>query len=97
MRSFVSGNAVTVELWGTKTWDVKATKSPRRNIRQPRKIVDRSPGCVPQSPSEGFEVTIGRIFSRDGKQVRTSSFVTRYIPEDHVVCAGPTSGGGSSG
>lgn len=96
VRSFVSGNAVTVELWGTKTWDVKATKSPRRNIRQPKRIVDRSPGCVPQSPSEGFEVTIGRIFSRDGKQVRTSSFVTRYIPEDHVVCAGPTGGGGSS-
>jgi ABC-type Na+ transport system ATPase subunit NatA len=79
---------VTVTFYGTKVWDVEAVKGPRRNVVQPRTISDASPGCVMQSPTVGFDVTVSRIFRKDGRQVRTSQFSTHYIPEDDVRCTG---------
>jgi vancomycin resistance protein YoaR len=89
VRSFVSGNEVTVSFYGTKVWDVEARKGPRRNIVQPRTITDNRPGCVTQSPQVGFDVTVSRIFKKAGKVVRTSQFNTHYIPEDRVICTNP--------
>jgi vancomycin resistance protein YoaR len=88
IHSYVSGNEVTVTFYGTKVWDIEAVKGPRRNIVQPRTIIDDSPGCVAQSPTVGFDVTVSRIFRKDGRQVRTSQFSTHYIPEDDVRCTG---------
>ena len=88
IRSYVSGNEVTVTFYGTRVWDVEAVKGPRRNVVQPRTITDDSPGCVMQSPNVGFDVTVTRIFRKDGRQVRTSQFSTHYIPEDDVRCTG---------
>jgi vancomycin resistance protein YoaR len=88
IRSYVSGNEVTVTFYGTRVWDIEAVKGPRRNVVQPRTITDDSPGCVMQSPNVGFDVTVTRIFRKDGRQVRTSQFSTHYIPEDDVRCTG---------
>ncbi|WP_162786654.1 VanW family protein [Janibacter anophelis] len=83
----VSGNEVTVTFHGRKVYDeVKAGKSARRNISQPKKITDDSKDCVPQSPAPGFTVDITRTFIKDGRTVKTSSFTTRYIPQDDVTC-----------
>ena len=89
VRAYVSGNSVTVSFYGTKVWDIEATKSPRRNVVQPKTITDNRAGCVPQSPSPGFDVTVTRIFKKAGKVVRTSQFNTHYIPEDKVTCTNP--------
>jgi vancomycin resistance protein YoaR len=89
IRSYVSGNSVTVSFHGTKVWDIEAAKGPRRNIVQPKNITDNRPGCVPQSPVPGFDVTVSRIFKKAGKVVRTSQFTTHYIPEDRVTCTNP--------
>ena len=89
IQSFVSKGSVTVTFHGTKVWDVEAVKGPRRNVKQPRTIVDDKPGCVTQSPSTGFDVTVSRIFKKAGKTVRTSTFNTHYIPEDKVTCTHP--------
>jgi vancomycin resistance protein YoaR len=86
ISSFVSGNNLTVTFFGTKTWDVEAVKGPRRNVVQPSSVVDSSPGCVPQSPAPGFDVTVTRVFKKDGAQVKTSTFNTHYAPEDRVQC-----------
>lgn len=86
IRAQVFGNAVTVSFYGTKTWDIKASKGPRRNVTQPRTVRDGSAGCVPQSPAPGFDVTVERIFTKGGTAVRTEPFRTHYIPEDEVVC-----------
>ena len=59
---------------------------------QPKSIVDDRPGCVPQSPNPGFDVTVTRIFKKDGAQVRTSTFNTHYIPEDGVKCTSAATG-----
>ncbi len=86
VTAFVSGGDLTVTFYGTKTWDIEAVKGPRRNVVQPKKIVDARASCVPQSPTPGFDVTVTRIFKKNGVQVRSSTFNTHYIPEDSVQC-----------
>ena len=92
IKTSVTGNAMTVTFFGTKTWDMEAVKGPRRNVVEPQTIVDADPGCVPQSPTPGFDVTVTRIFKKNGSQVKTSSFNTHYIPEDNVQCTHPGAG-----
>ncbi len=89
VQAGVSGNAVTVTLHGTKVWDVEAVKGPRRNVVQPKRIVDDRASCVAQTPTPGFDVTVTRIFTRNGAEVKRSTFSTHYIPEDDVVCTHP--------
>lgn len=89
IKANVVGSDLTVTFLGTKTWDIQAVRGPRRNVVQPRTIVDDRPTCVPQSPTAGFDVTVARIFSKNGAQVKTSSFSTHYIPEDNVQCSHP--------
>jgi vancomycin resistance protein YoaR len=89
IKTSVSESELTVSFYGTKVWDVEAVKSPRTNIRQPRTIHDTDGVCVAQSPNTGFDVTVTRVFKRNGVQVKTEKFFTRYIPEDKVVCGPP--------
>jgi vancomycin resistance protein YoaR len=89
VQSFVKGNNLTVTLWGTKKWDIEAVKGPRRNVVKPRTIIDAHPGCVPQVPTPGFDVTVTQIFKRNAAPVRTVRFDTHYIPEDYVKCTRP--------
>ena len=89
IRATSTGGQVTVAFYGTKKWDVVATKSPRRNIVQPKKITDASPDCITQNPVVGFDVTVTRIFKQGGKTVRTQAFNTHYNPEDDVTCTHP--------
>ena len=89
IRTSISGNALTVTFYGTRTWDVEASKGARRNIVEPKTIVDDSPDCVPQTASEGFDVTVTRIFKTAGAVVRRQDFTTHYIPEDDVTCTHP--------
>ena len=89
VQAYTSGNALTVTLHGVKVWDVEAAKGPRRNVVKPKTIVDNKKTCVPQEPSEGFDVTVTRIFKKNGAEVKRSTFNTHYIPEDKVTCTNP--------
>ena len=89
IQAYVKGNNITVTLWGTKTRDIEAVKGPRRNVVQPKIIVDARPGCVPQLPTPGFDVTVAQIFKKNGAQVKRVLFNTHYIPEDNVKCTPP--------
>ena len=86
IQASTKGSDLTVTLWGTKKWDIEAVKGPRRNVVQPKVIVDPKPSCVPQLPTPGFDVTVTQVFKRNGAQVRKVSFDTHYIPEDNVTC-----------
>lgn len=92
INAYLGGNDITVTFFGTKTWEIEAVKGPRRNVVQPRTIVDDRPGCVPQSPNPGFDVSVTRIFKKNGAQVKASTFNTHYIPEDSVKCTNPRAG-----
>ncbi len=81
-----TGTSIKVTFYGTKTWDVRATKSDRYNITQPEKIIDDDPKCIPQSPVEGFTVDVDRIFRKSGKVVDRQTFTTTYVPQPDVTC-----------
>jgi vancomycin resistance protein YoaR len=89
IQASTTSNSVTVTFHGTKVWDVEAVKGPRRNVIEPKRIVDAKKGCVPQTPTPGFDVTVSRVFKKAGKVVKTSQFSTHYIPEDDVICTNP--------
>jgi vancomycin resistance protein YoaR len=92
IQAGVSGNSVTVTFHGTKVWDIDAVKGPRRNLVQPKNITDDKAGCVPQSPTPGFDVSVTRIFKKGAAEVKRSTFNTHYIPEDNVRCTHPQAG-----
>ena len=46
----VTDSSITVTFWGTKKYDVTATKSARYDIVQPKKFSDPGPDCLDQSP-----------------------------------------------
>lgn len=91
VRAFATDTAVTVELWGTKTFSVESVKGPRRNIVQPRSVVVDTPGCVNQSPMVGFDVTVTRIIRQNGTEVKRENVSTHYDPEEKVTCTHPDS------
>lgn len=79
--------SVTVTFLGTKKYDVvEAVKSPRTNVKESKKRQGPTEDCLPQTPLEGFDVNVDRIFRSDGKEVKRETFKTRYVPRDEVIC-----------
>lgn len=84
-------SSLTITLLGTKKYDeVRATKGPRTNITQPAKRTVSGPECEVQTPLEGFDVTVGRVFVQGGSEVGREEFKTHYTPRDEVVCVPET-------
>ena len=81
--------SVTVTFHGTKVWDIESRQEPAPQRRPAQDDRRRQAGCVTQSPSTGFDVTVTRVFKKAGKTMRTSNFTTHYIPEDKVTCTHP--------
>ena len=77
---------VHVSFWSTKVWDIESKKSGRSNFRTPETIHDDSPGCVAQEANGGFDVSVQRIFKKNGATVKTETVRTTYIAEDKVIC-----------
>ena len=89
MEVKTTDTSITVSYWGTKKYDVTATKSARYDIVQPKKYTDDGPDCIDQSPVVGFKVDVGRILKQGGKVVKTEKYTTNYRPEDDVTCTNP--------
>ncbi|MEU6314514.1 VanW family protein, partial [Streptomyces sp. NPDC047014] len=79
--------SLTITLLGTKKYDeIRATKGPRTNITPPAKRQGTGPTCEVQTPLEGFDVTVGRVFVNGGKEVKREEYKTHYTPRDEVTC-----------
>ncbi|MBG0857742.1 VanW family protein [Streptomyces spinoverrucosus] len=79
--------SVTVTFLGTKKYDeVTSVKGPRTNVQQPARKVSNDKECVPQTPLEGFDVTVERVFRDGGREVKREPFHTHYTPRDEIVC-----------
>ncbi|WP_406002782.1 VanW family protein [Streptomyces sp. NBC_00829] len=80
--------SVTITFLGTKKYDeIRATKGPRTDIKPPRTRTGSGPKCEVQTPLEGFDVSVGRVFVNNGREVKRESFKTHYTPRDKVTCA----------
>ncbi|GAA3506159.1 VanW family protein [Streptomyces prasinosporus] len=79
--------SVTITFLGTRKYDaITSVKGPRTHVQQPETRVSTAEKCVPQTPLEGFDVTVERVFHQDGREVRREPFRTHYTPRDEVVC-----------
>ncbi|WUO34717.1 VanW family protein [Streptomyces sp. NBC_00286] len=87
-----TGTSVTVTFLGTKKYDsVEAVKGPRTNVKEPGTRKGASgEKCVPQTPLEGFDVAVDRVFKDGGREVDRETFKTRYVPRDEVTCDAAT-------
>lgn len=82
--------SVTVTFVGTRPYDeIKSVKGPRSNVKPPEQRVSADKKCVPQTPLEGFDVTVERVFYNDGKEVGREPFRTHYTPRDEITCEAP--------
>ncbi|WCD85033.1 Vancomycin B-type resistance protein VanW [Streptomyces xanthophaeus] len=87
VRATSTDTSLTITLLGTKKYDeIRATQGPRTNVTPPGKRTGTGPTCEVQTPLEGFDVAVGRVFVQGGKEVRREDFTTHYTPRDEVTC-----------
>lgn len=80
-------SSVTITFLGTRKYDeIKSVKGPRTHVEQPEQKVSADKKCVPQTPLEGFDVTVDRVFYEGGKEVKREPFRTHYTPRDEITC-----------
>jgi vancomycin resistance protein YoaR len=81
-------NTVNVSFYGTKTWDITASRGGRSNFRAPKTVYDDQPGCVAQGANGGFDVSVGRTFRKPGSSavVKKETFHAVYNAEDQIIC-----------
>jgi vancomycin resistance protein YoaR len=80
--------SVTITFLGTRKYDeIRSVTGPRTQVKQPARKVSSDKKCVPQTPLEGFDVTVERVFYADGREVRREPFHTHYTPRDEITCA----------
>ncbi len=81
---------VTVRVWSTKTYDVKASTPVQSAFKDPgAAIQSNAEVCSPQSAMRGFTVNFNRLFYQNGNLVRTEPFKWTYNTLTPVVCTNP--------
>ncbi|MFE4616683.1 VanW family protein [Streptomyces sp. NPDC056747] len=87
IKAGATDSSVTVSFLGTKKYDsVEAVAGPRTNLTEPTKREGTGETCVPQPPLEGFDISVDRVFKKDGAEVKREPFTTHYTPRDEVTC-----------
>jgi vancomycin resistance protein YoaR len=87
IKASATDHSVTVSFLGTKKYDsVEAVTGPRTNVKKPESRKGAAEDCVPQTPLEGFDVNVDRVFKDGGEEVRRERFKTHYAPRDRVTC-----------
>ncbi|MEO3848753.1 VanW family protein [Streptomyces sp. B8F3] len=80
-------NSVTISFLGTKKYDaIESVKGPRTDVVEPGTRTGDEDACEPQTPLEGFDVAVERIFRSGGREVDRETFTTTYTPRDEVTC-----------
>ncbi|MFB8247762.1 VanW family protein [Streptomyces sp. NPDC055952] len=87
IRAESTDTSVTVSFLGTRKYDeVTSVTGPRTAVKKPGRHVSHDKECVPQTPLEGFDVTVERVFHDDGREVGREPYRTHYAPRDEIVC-----------
>ena len=77
---------MTVQMFSTKVWDVKAGLSSRRNSRKKALQFDPTDFCAAQSPVQVFDIEVYHTFYQGGKQVKSETGTAYYRVADEVRC-----------
>lgn len=89
VQTWIEGNDIVMRFWGDRQYRVETVTGPRREVVQPEERVDDSADCLPQSPQEGFQITVTRVLYRGGQEAARESYTTRYQPSPQVTCTHP--------
>ncbi|MFB6563607.1 hypothetical protein ACFCYH_32760 [Streptomyces sp. NPDC056400] len=71
---------------GEVATEAAAPRLTKDTAGQPAVRTGGGPKCEPQSPLEGFDVAVDRVFVQGGKEVGWETMKTRYTPRDRVTC-----------
>ena len=84
----LSGGEVHARVLGVKTVEVEAGASDRFAFTSPGTVRESGPSCTPQSPGEGWSITIYRTIrdAGSGDVVQEDDFTTVYRPVNRVIC-----------
>lgn len=88
VQSWIEGSDIVMTFWGDRKYDVETVTGERTNYVQPKTKTDDSENCLPQSPQQGFTITVTRILSQSGSEADRQSYTTTYHPSDKVTCTG---------
>lgn len=89
-RNGPKGWEVTVRVWSTKIYDVKASEPVKSAVKSPGPAIeDDSAVCSPQEAKDGFTVNYNRLFYKNGALVKTEPFKWTYNTLTPVVCTNP--------
>lgn len=87
ITALVTDTSVTTTMWSTKYWDIDAVFGPRENPRTPGTVYDTTDECVPQVGVDGFDITVVRVWNRNGEVERRERLRTSYNAAPTVICA----------
>ena len=88
ITSSVTDTSVTTTMWSTEYWDIEAEFGPRENFRVARHCLRLRPrSCVAQYGVDGFDITVTRVWSRDGEVKDRERLFTSYNAAPTVICA----------
>ncbi|GAA2088126.1 VanW family protein [Brevibacterium salitolerans] len=84
----LAGGEVVARVLGSEKADVEASASDRFNFTSPSTVTESGPSCTPQSPGQGWSITIYRTIKdpSSGAVVSKDDFTTVYRPVNRVVC-----------
>lgn len=86
----MTSTSMRVTFWGQKQYDeIRAEFGQRTNIRQPQRIINRTKNCEPQTGIEGFDITVDRVFIKDGVEVGREPMSTVYRAGPEIICKRP--------
>lgn len=88
VQTWIEGSDIVMTFWGDKKYDVETATGQRTNFVQPETKTDDSEDCLPQSPQQGFTITVSRLLYQSGSEVDRQSYTTTYHPSDQVTCTG---------
>lgn len=88
IQAYVSGDSVTVRIWGTKRYRVESTTSGWQDVVLPPVQQDSGPACRPSGGEPGFTVTDVRIRYDmvTGVEAGRDTRSVRYAPRPAVSC-----------
>ncbi|MCK0111056.1 VanW family protein [Ornithinimicrobium sp. F0845] len=92
IQTYIEGSEIVMTFWGDRKYQVETISGPRVDVVTPERQTDDSLECLPQSPQEGFRITVTRVLSWSTGEVSRNSWTTTYAPSPEVVCTNPNAG-----
>ncbi|GAB78231.1 Vancomycin resistance protein YoaR, contains peptidoglycan-binding and VanW domains [Austwickia chelonae] len=81
-----TGTSVDVVLWGPPDTGTTVTALRPTKVTRPAAVRDRSAGCRARTLQPGFDITVRRVWTVQGREERRDEIFTRYAPVPAVTC-----------